>query len=156
MPEHLEEVPLDALDHIASVSSYLSGRGNVWVGASEPNLEKCVAEGLGDEIKTLSQTAVTELYRTLPPKNWVVFHSKDKARIGTLKDQFVIPLDIRSPPAYISTDKDVSIGKATDKDMSIGKTIHKHVILSLGYAIFCASGKPAFISGDVVFYLLSA
>jgi hypothetical protein len=82
----------------------------------------------------------------LPPKKWVVFHSEDKARIGTIKDQFIIPLDIRSPPSYISTDKDISIDQET----------HRHITLSLGYAVFCASGKPAFISGDVVFYLLSS
>jgi len=54
MPEYLEEVPLDALNYITLVSSYLSGKGNVWVKALEPNLEKYVIEERSNKIKTLS------------------------------------------------------------------------------------------------------
>jgi len=54
MPEYLEEVLLDALNHITLVSLYLSGKENVWVKALEPNLEKCVAEERSNKIKTLS------------------------------------------------------------------------------------------------------
>ena len=53
-----------------------------------------------------------------------------------------------------AADRDVFINKATNKDISINKATYKHIILLLGYAIFCAFSKPAFISGDVVFYLL--
>jgi len=54
MPEYLKEVLLDALNHITLVSLYLSGRGNVWVKALEPNLEKYIVENLGNKIKALS------------------------------------------------------------------------------------------------------
>ena len=53
-----------------------------------------------------------------------------------------------------ATNKDVSINKAINKDIFINKATYKHVILLLRYAIFYASGKPAFINRDVVFYLL--
>jgi hypothetical protein len=65
MPEHLEIIPLDALETVTSVSSYLQAKANDWARASEPRLLKCVAEELGDEIKPLSQVAVSKLYTTV-------------------------------------------------------------------------------------------
>jgi hypothetical protein len=65
MPEDLEIIPLDALETATSVSSYLQAKGIDWARASEPRLLKCVAEELGDEIKPLSQVAVSKLYTTL-------------------------------------------------------------------------------------------
>ena len=52
----------------------------------------------------------------------------------------------------MSANKDIS----TNKDISINKATYKHIVLSPRCAIFCAFSKPAFISGDVVFYLLLA
>ena len=62
MPEYLEEVPLNAFNYITLVSLYLSGRGNVWVRALKPNLEKYIAEELSSKIKILS---VAKLYTTI-------------------------------------------------------------------------------------------
>jgi hypothetical protein len=83
----------------------------------------------------------------------VVFRSQDIARIGTLKDQLIIPLEIPTSPSYISTNKDLTIEKGDDKNQ---QNDDKFVTLSLGYAVFCASGKPAFISPNVAFFLLSS
>jgi len=55
-----------------------------------------------------------------------------------------------------ATNKDMSINKATNKDIFINKATHKRIILSLRYTIFYVSGKLAFISRDIVFYLLLA
>jgi hypothetical protein len=58
MPEHLEKIALDALNEIHSVSLYLrDDKGNVWIRTS-PTLEKCSADKLGDNAKSLSQKAV--------------------------------------------------------------------------------------------------
>jgi hypothetical protein len=41
------------------------------------------------------------------------------------------------------------------EESQVNKEDDEHVRLSLEHAVFCASGKPAFISGGVVFYILS-
>ena len=79
-----------------------------------------------------------------PLEKWVVFRSTATARVWTDKDQFIIPLDVQNEESYLSTDEDTS-----------AKSPHQYIKLTPGIAVFCASKKPAYISGCVVFYLLS-
>jgi hypothetical protein len=65
MPEHLEKTEIGSLDIINDLSKYLRNEGNSYMAASQPSLERCVAENVGEKIKPLSKAAVPKLYKTV-------------------------------------------------------------------------------------------
>jgi hypothetical protein len=79
MPEHLEEIKIGSLNVINDLSTYLTREGNNYVAASQPNLEKCVAEEVGEKIKPLYSTAIPKLYKTV---RWIPVILKGMLIVG--------------------------------------------------------------------------
>lgn len=137
MREHLAKVKIEALDILDTLSKWLSTlkKDDYTLAQAEPKLEKCVATALATEINHLWNQAVSELYTTNRPNRWVVFRSKEVARVGTLRDQYIIPIQIPDTARILD-------GSGTQ------------VLLTRESAIFCASGKTAFMSAGVVFFVM--
>ncbi|OCL08314.1 hypothetical protein AOQ84DRAFT_376885 [Glonium stellatum] len=138
MPEHLDQIELDTGHTIKNIYEVLEKQETTFTPFSEPGIEKCTSKEVDQEALHLCRVAWLKLF-TKPPQRWVVFRStKEDARIGTQRDQFVIPIQIPKTPSYI-----------TDK------STQQQVELACGCAVFCAAGKPAAISDGVLFLILS-
>lgn len=138
MPEHLHQIELDTSDTIKNICEVLKKQETTFTPFSEPGIEKCTSKEVDQEALHLCSIAWLKLFTT-PPQRWVIFRStKEDARIGTPRDQFIIPIQISKAPIYI-----------TDK------STQQRVELACGCAVFCAAGKPAAIGDGVVFLILS-
>ena len=64
MPQHLEQVNIDALDILDTLSSWLDNikKDDYVLANADPILEKCIAKDLGKEIIPLWSKAVPKLY----------------------------------------------------------------------------------------------
>ncbi|MCJ1408008.1 hypothetical protein MMC19_002081 [Ptychographa xylographoides] len=138
MPQHLEQVNIDALDILDTLSSWLDNikKDDYVLANADPILEKCIAKDLGKEIIPLWSKAVPKLYAISTPKRWVIYRSMAMAKVGTLRDQFIIPIQIPDSAC-------IFVGSSSNL-----------VTLTRGFAIFCASGIPAFLSAGVVFLVI--